>query len=363
MKPVVTFAIIAVVACGLVWAQAPAQAPAEAPAQAPAGQASPRAPGAVSAGFEGSAYGKARELPARILDFSAQPASIKPGQSFTLIWHTENPAGVTIDPEPGRVMPRGSRQLKPSATTTYTLTARGPNNQVLTKTVTVTVAGTAPAAARADAGAKKGVPRTADGKPDFSGVYAGGGGGGARGAGGAAAGPVLKADAEKFRIVRGPDDTGATSNCMPLIPPQSWGVPYQFQILQGANYVAIFHEYPGTFRIIPTDGGPHPVDPDPSWLGDSVGHWEGDTLVVDTIGFNDKTELQGYRHTEDLHMTERFRRTDVDTIQYDLTIEDPNVFAKPWTLSRTFTLRPDLRRIDEFICENNRDYRPLFGTK
>src|SRR5262252_5916783 len=209
MKPVVTFAIIAVVACGLVWAQAPAQAPAEAPSQAPAGQASPRAPGAVSAGFEGSAYGKARELPARILDFSAQPASIKPGQSFTLIWHTENPAGVTIDPEPGRVMPRGSRQLKPSATTTYTLTARGPNNQVLTKTVTVTVAGTTPVATRADAGAKKAVLRTADGKPDFSGVYAAGGGGGARGTGGAGAptGPVLKAGAEKFRIARGPDDT------------------------------------------------------------------------------------------------------------------------------------------------------------
>ena len=356
MKPVLMFAIIAVFACGLIWAQAPAQAP--------AGQASPRAPGAVSAGFDGSAYGKARDIPARIIDFSAQPASIKPGQSFTLVWHTENPTGVTIDPEPGRVTPRGSRQLKPSATTTYTLTARGPNNQVLTKTVTVTVEGTTPAAARSDAGAKKTVPRTADGKPDFSGVYAAGGGaGGARGAGGAPAGPVLKAGAEKFRIVRGPDDTGATSNCMPLIPPQSWGVPYQFQILQGASYVAIFHEYPGTFRIIPTDGGPHPVDPDPSWLGDSVGHWEGDTLVVDTIGFNDKTELQGYRHTEDLHMVERFRRTDFDTIQYEVTIEDPNVFAKPWTLSRTFTLRSDLRRIDEFICENNRDYWPLFGTK
>jgi hypothetical protein len=357
MKPVLTFAIIAAIACGLVWAQAPAQ-----PA---GGQASPRAPGAQSAGFEGSAYGKARDIPARIVDFTAQPASIKPGQSFTLIWHTENPAGVTIDPEPGRVMPRGSRQLKPSATTTYTLTARGPNNQVLTKTVTVTVEGTTPAAARADVGAKKAVPRTADGKPDFSGVYAGGGGGGARGtgAGGAPAGPVLKGGAEKFRIVRGPDDTGATSNCMPLIPPQSWGVPYQFQILQGANYVAIFHEYPGTFRIIPTDGGPHPVDPDPSWLGDSVGHWEGDTLVVDTIGFNDKTELQGYRHTEDLHTVERFRRTDFETIQYELTIEDRNVFDKPWILSRTFTLRSDLRRIDEFICENNRDYRPLFGTK
>ena len=355
MKAILTFVVVGAVACAMVWAQAPQQ-----PAS---GQPAPRAPGALPAGFDGSAYGKARDIPARIVSFTAEPASIKPGQSFTLVWHTENPSGVTIDPEPGRVTPRGSRQLKPAATTTYTLTARGPNNQVLTKTITVTVEGTTPIVARPDSTAKKAVPRTADGKPDLSGVYAGGGGGGARGGRGAPAEPVLKAGAEKYRIVRGPDDTGATSNCMPLIPPQSWGVPYQFQILQGANYVAIFHEYPGTFRIIPTDGSPHPVDPDPSWLGDSVGRWEGDTLVVDTIGFNDKTELQGYRHTESLHMIERFRRPDVDTIQYELTIEDPNVFDKPWMLTRTFTLRTDLRRIDEFICENNRDYRILFGTK
>src|SRR5262245_61899826 len=347
MKPLSLFLGIVMLFAVVVLAQAPEQAP-----SAP----SPRAPGAVGAGFEGSAYGKARDIPARIVNFTAAPMSIKPGQSVNLSWLTENPTGVTIDPEPGRVMPRGSRQLKPSATTTYTLTARGPNNQVLTKTVTVTVAGTTPVAARAD-GTKKAVPRTAGGKTDFTGVYAG-----SRGRDGAPA-PVLKAGAEKFRIVRGPEDSGATSNCMPLIPPQSWGVPYQFQILQGANYVAIFHEYPGTFRIISTDGAPHQVDPDPSWLGDSVGHWEGDTLVVDTIGFNEKTELQGYRHTESLHMVEKFRRPDLDTIQYEVTIEDSNVFARPWVLSRTFTLRPDLKRIDEFICENNRDYRPLFGTK
>jgi hypothetical protein len=360
MKATLTFLTVFALSCASVWAQAPAQ-----PA---AGQPSPRAPGAVSAGFDGSAYAKARDLPARIVSFTAEPASIKPGQSFTLIWHTENPSGVTIDPEPGRVMPRGSRRITPSATTTYKLTVRGPSDQLLTKEVTVNVAGTTPVAARPDAAAKRSVPRAADGKPDLSGVYGGGGGGargagGARGGAGAPAGPVLKAGAEKYRIVRGPEDTGATASCLPLIPPQSWGVPYQFQILQGANYVAIFHEYPGTFRIIPTDGSPHPVDPDPSWLGDSVGHWEGDTLVVDTIGFNDKTELQGYRHSEALHMVERFRRPDADTIQYELTIEDPNVFEKPWTVTRTFALRTDLKRIDEFICENNRDYRPLFGTK
>ena len=355
MKATLNLAVIGIFFCSAILAQ-----------QAPAGQAAPKvAPGAVPAGFDGSAYTKARDLAARIVSFMAEPASIQPGQSFMLVWHTENPTGVTIDPEPGRVTPRGSRQLTPAATTTYTLTVRGPNNQLLTKAVTVNVAGTTPAAAPADA-AKKTVPRTADGKPDFSGVYGAGGapgGAGARGAapGAAPAGPVLKAGAEKYRTVRGPEDTGATANCLPLVPPQSWGVPYQFQILQGANYVAIFHEYPGTFRIIPTGGGPHPVDPDPSWLGDSVGRWEGDTLVVDTIGFNDKTELQGFRHTEGLHMIERFRRPDFETVQYEVTIEDPNVFEKPYTLTRTFSLRPDLRRIDEFICENNRDYRPLFG--
>jgi hypothetical protein len=354
MKRTLALAVIAAVAYGALWAQAPAQAP--------AGPPSPRAGGAVSAGFDGSAYTKARDLTARIVSFAAEPASIRPGQSVTLVWQTENPSSVTIDPEPGRVTPRGSRQLTPNATTTYTLTARGPNNQVLTKEVTVTVAGTTPVA-RANAAANKAVPRTADGKPDFTGVFgAGGGGGGARGGGGAGApaGPVLKAGAEKFRIVRAADDTGATANCMPLVPPQSWGVPYQFQIIQNPHFIAIFHEYPGTFRLVSMDT-PHPVDPDPSWLGDSIGKWEGDTLVVDTVGFNDKTELQGYRHTDALHMVERFRRADLDTIQYEVTIEDPNVFEKPYTLTRTFSLRPDLRRIDEFICENNRDYRPLFG--
>ena len=374
MRAVVAVAVIWMTVSGAAWAQAPAQP------QTP--QPAPRAPGAVPAGADARTL--AREAPARILGFRAEPASIKPGDAVMLVWQTENPSGVTIDPEPGRVTPRGSLQLRPAATTTYTLTVRGPNDQVLTRTVTVNVAGTVPVAATASA-SKKSVPRTADGKPDFSGVYTGLGGGGARGAvpaaprgagpgdvaaagrgrgataGPAPGGPVLKAGAEQFRIVRGPQDTGATSNCMPLIPPQSWGVPYNFQVLQGANYVAIFHEYPGTFRIIPTDGSPHPVDPDPSWLGDSVGHWEGDTLVIDTIGFNEKTELQGYRHTESLHMVEKLRRTEYDALQYELSIDDLNVFAQPWTMTRTFSLRPEIKRIDEFVCENNRDYRPLFG--
>jgi hypothetical protein len=358
MKAVLRFAVIGVFASVCVWAQAPAQ-----PA---AGQAPPKvAPGAVPAG-DVTAGARSRELPARIVSFAAEPASIQPGQSATLLWHAENPSGTTIEPEPGRVTPRGSRQVTPKATTTYTLTVRGVNNQVLTRSVTVNVAGTVPVVVDAPSGdVKKPVPRTADGNPDFSGVYTGlgGGGGAGRGAapGAAPAGPVLKAGAEKFRVVRGPEFTGATSNCMPLIPPQSWGVPYNFQILQTADYVVIFHEYPGTFRIIPTDGTPHQIDPDPSWLGDSVGHWEGETLVVDTIAFNEKTEIQGFRHSESLHMVEKFRRTVFDALQYEVTIEDPNVFERPFTVTRTFSLTPELKRIQEFICESNRDYRPLFG--
>jgi hypothetical protein len=313
--------------------------------------------------------------PARITEFRAQPASIQPGQAATLVWATENPSGVQIDPEPGRVTPRGSRPVSPKATTTYKLTVRGPNNTVLTREVIVTVAGTAAVtASTAAANTPRAVPRTPDGKPDLSGVYnfGGGAGGGRGGRGGAAApaapaGPELKPGAEKYRVVRGPTDAGGTADCMPLVGPQAFGVPYQTQIVQNRDFVIILHEYPGVFRIIPingpTNGAAHPVEPDPTWMGDSVGKWEGDTLVVDTVGFNDKTEVSGFKHTDALHMVERFSRPNYDTLQYEATLEDPNVFVRPFTVIRSFALRPDLSRIDEFVCENNRDYSKFFEKK
>lgn len=331
-------------------------------AQTPRPEPAPAKP----AGGGSPAYQRAGQLPARIMDFKAEPTSIRAGQPVTLIWSTENPTGVTIGPDLGRVTPRGSRQVSPSATTTYTLTVRGPNNQVISRDVTVTVTGTAAAAATAPAQpAKRDVPRLANGKPDLSGVYdfsraAGAPAGGRAGANAAPATPTLKAGAEKFRIVRGPTDAGATANCMPLIGPQALGVPYQFQIVQNGQYAVIMHEYPGTFRIVPTNQAAHPVDPDPTWLGDSIGRWDGDTLVVDSIGFNEKTEINGYHHTESLHLVERFSRPAFDVLQYEVSIEDPNVFEKPWTLSRSFALREDLTKIGEFVCENNPDYSKFF---
>lgn len=307
--------------------------------------------------------------PARISDFRAQPATIQPGQSATLIWATENPNSTTISPEVGRVTPRGSRQVTPKSTTTYTLTVTGPNNTMLTREVTVTVPGTAPAIASAppSGDVKREVPRLANGKPDLSGVYSFGGGGGGRGAapaGGrgasAPAGPELKPGMEKYRVARGPNDAGALADCMPIAGPAAYTVPYQFQILQTPTYAVIMHEYPGVFRIVPTNGATHPVDPDPTWMGDAVGRWEGDTLVLDLVGFNTRTELSGFKHSEALHIVERFSRPDFETLQYEATLEDPNVFVRPWTVSRTFPLRPDLNKIDEFVCENNKDYSKLF---
>jgi len=235
----------------------------------------------------------------------------------------------------------------------------------LTKSVTVNVAGTTPIETSEAGTPKKETPRAANGKPDLSGVYdvSFGGGGGRGGRGPATDGPELKPGAEKYRVVRPAEDTGIYSDCMPLAGPQAFSVPYQFQIVESAHSVAILYGYPGTFRTIPTDGGPHPADPDPTWMGDSIGHWEGDTLVVDTVGFNDKTEINGFRHTEALHIIERFRRPDANTLQYEATMEDPNVFVKPWTVARTFSLRTDLAKVDEFVCEHNIDYTKFFEKK
>jgi hypothetical protein len=272
-----------------------------------------------------------------------------------LAWATENPSGASITPAIGRVTARGSRVVNPLATITYTLTVGGPNNTSLTKTVTVTVTGEAPATAAV--GAAKDV-RTLDGKPDFSGVY---NFAGLRGA----SPPALKPGAEKFRIVRGGNDVRGTTtlgtDCVPLGVPQSFVTPYPFQIVQTPKVIVMIFEYPNTFRFIPLDGRPHTPDPDPTWMGESVGHWDGETLVVDTIGFNDKTEVSGFMHTEALHVVERFRRVD-NGLQYDVTVEDPNVWTTSWVMpTRVLPLRADLEKVDEFVCEKHVDYDKYFA--
>jgi hypothetical protein len=317
-------------------------------------------------------YSEAGTLPARILEFKAEPATLKPGQSATLTWAVENPRSTTISPEVGRATPRGALKVTPKATTTYTLTVTGTNG-TLTKTATVTVAGTVAAAtAPTDPGAvdltKQPAPKTADGKPDLTGVY--GFGAGAPGGRGAAAPaptpgslprtPTLKPGAEKYRVVRGADDTGLYSSCAPPGVPQTFMVPYYVQFVQSPKYLIILHEYLHLSRTIPLDGSPLPDDPDPFWMGHSTGKWEGDTLVVESRGFKE-SEVSGFKTTEALHLIERFKRPNLGTLEYEVVIEDPNVFAGPWLMTRTFPFLPEYNRVDEFFCENNRDYKPLFG--
>lgn len=288
--------------------------------------------------------------PARIESFTVKPDSVRPGEPVTLIWATENPNAVTVDQGIGKVTARGSRQVFPNATTTYTLTVTGPNNTILTSTVKVTVSGTKAAGSGAAAA-----------PVDLTGVY---GFAGVRNA----EPPVLKPGAEKYRIVRGPNDvrgnTTLGTDCKPLGVPQSFVTPYPFQIVQTPKLIMMIFEYPNALRFIPIDGRDHPVDPDPTWMGDSVGRWDGDTLVVDSVGFNDKTEVSGYMHTESLHVVERFKRLENGSLQYDVTVEDPNVFARPWVLpSRVLPFRPELDRVDEFVCETSKDYDKLFEKK
>ena len=103
----------------------------------------------------------------------------------------------------------------------------------------------------------------------------------------------------------------------------------------------------------------HPKNLDPTWMGHSTGKWEGDTLVIDTVGMNDKSWLNIYPHTEKLHLIERYRRTDFAHLKVDITIEDPGTFTKPWTIHSVWNLAPG-EEIGEYVCtENNRDVQHM----
>jgi len=139
--------------------------------------------------------------------------------------------------------------------------------------------------------------------------------------------------------------------CFPPGVPRVYLHPFPMQIIQIPGQVVMLFEYDHLVRHIYTDGREHPKDLDPTWMGNSVGHWEGDTLVVDTIGFNDKTWLDrvGHVHSDQLHVIESIRRTAQDTLQIDFTIEDPKAYTKPITKTIYFELKPKWD-IKEQVC-------------
>jgi len=135
------------------------------------------------------------------------------------------------------------------------------------------------------------------------------------------------------------------------------------KIVQTPNLVVVLYEYETIFRQIFLDGRALPQDPNPTWMGYSVGHWEGDTLVVSTAGYNDKTtlDLGGHPHTEALRVTERFHRRDAGHIDLQVTLDDPKAYTRPWTLPIELALVADGELI-EYVCENERDARHMVGT-
>jgi hypothetical protein len=154
------------------------------------------------------------------------------------------------------------------------------------------------------------------------------------------------------------------ANCLPQGVPKIDAAPAPFKIFQTPDEVAVLHEAFNLWRQIFLDGRKLAKDANPNWLGYSLGHWDGDTLVVETTGFNGKTWLDqvGHPATESLHVTERFRRKDFGHIALQITIDDPKAYTKPWTVDEELKLMVDSELI-EFICnENNRDVAHLLGN-
>ena len=152
-------------------------------------------------------------------------------------------------------------------------------------------------------------------------------------------------------------DTGPdpTERCIPPGIPRTMGQPFPWEIVQTPDRVIMIFEYQSLIRQIFTDGRGHPKDLDPTYMGNAIGKFEGDTLVIDTIGFNDKTWLDpmGLPHSDAMHVIERLRRMDHDTLVDEYTIEDPKAYTKPWTAQKTFKLKPDWQIQEYVFAENN----------
>ena len=203
-------------------------------------------------------------------------------------------------------------------------------------------------------------PRTAAGKPDFSGVWDH---------------PYVpdmsRTNPRDPAIQRGPETlpytAAGTANiasydpakngdytgmCMPFGLMRSMNSPYPLQIMQNDKYVAFLFEQSTWFHVVPFKAE-HSKDPNPTWFGESIARWDGDTMIVDTVGFNGFTRLdtKGDPHSDRMHLVQTFKMNDAGHIAYTVTIDDPVYYTKPWTNERTFTLSTD--RLLEYSCEEN----------
>jgi len=228
-------------------------------------------------------------------------------------------------------------------------------------------------------------PRLADGKPDLSGIWHAGnrvpctneinrfidcgseiGGSkltldlGLESPGGALPYQPWAATLKKQRAA---DDSRDDPHvrCLPDSVPRMWTLPHLTKAVHTPKLLVLLYEVNATYRQIFLDGRPFPPDMNPAWTGYSVGHWEGDTLVVETRGFRDNLwiDMQGSPMSDAAKMTERIRRPNFGTLQIDLTIDDPKTYTKPFTVKLIQTLEADTELVDEFCLENEKSYERM----
>ena len=155
--------------------------------------------------------------------------------------------------------------------------------------------------------------------------------------------------------------TGKDVGCLPPGVPRIYIQPFALEMIQTPGRMMEYFEFDHHVRQIFTDGRQHPKDPELTWMGDSIGWYEGDTLVVDTVGLNDKTWIDrgGLPHSDQLHVIERIRRPNHEALEINITIDDPKAYTKIWSGYRNYKLEPTWN-IKEFICADNATYNEEF---
>src|SRR5437870_2504964 len=223
-------------------------------------------------------------------------------------------------------------------------------------------------AASQSAGSPAGIPRLANGKPDFSGIWARprvgsitedgkGCGSSVDGCTQKGSGPIAFTPLGA-QLMKAPK-FDYTAFCLPWGYTRSMQTEYPVEILQTPKRLAILYESNTIFHVVPTDGRQHPRELEPTWMGTSIGWYEGDTLVIDTKGFNGRTNLdvQAMHPTSDaLHIVERVSYADANRIAYDITIEDSKIYTQPIKNSRTWIrMKPGEELLEYWCMENNKD--------
>jgi hypothetical protein len=171
---------------------------------------------------------------------------------------------------------------------------------------------------------------------------------------------ALKVYEERIET-NGKDHPGV--RCWPSGIPEKLNIPDGLKIVQTPDLMLFLHESRTIYRQVFTDGRPLPKDAQPAWMGYSVGRWEGDTFIVETIGQNGRTwlDMRGLPGTEALKVTERYHRPRIGNMLIDVTIDDPKAYTKPWNVQLSWTLQPDIELIESICEENNKDPVHMVG--